>query len=316
MPSSLLVSCIKDQSRQDRTVAFLARSGILPLIASRKRIRHRAVEAFGLTFANPLGVAAGCDRGGEALMAWWRWGYGHCEVGPVVPYARMAEPGAAAAEVRERLESFRFDHDDKPLVIGINLAAAAVASADLVVGDHVAAFRRLYDVGDYFVVNAFGGEDAGGGRTPGDGQLVPLFDALQEWNEFMIRKPILVRIPLASPAGRLDQVIDLHERGRIAGIIVSAARSEDDRSISVAAARRYGDMPVLDRMIARLQELRRRTAGACPLVADGGVNAASDLPLILAAGASLVSLPRACVLSRPRLVRDLFASLPPAETAS
>ncbi|MGD1943707.1 MAG: dihydroorotate dehydrogenase (quinone) [Leptolyngbyaceae cyanobacterium] len=127
---------------------------------------------WNLTFANPMGLAAGFDKDGIAAQAWSLMGFGFAELGTVTRYPqpgnaqprlfrlpkdqavinRMGFNNQGAAQLAERLQQL-WQRQPAVIPIGINLGKSKITPLDQAVEDYIHSFRLLKALGDYFVVN-------------------------------------------------------------------------------------------------------------------------------------------------------------------
>jgi dihydroorotate dehydrogenase len=131
------------------------------------------VEAFGLRFPNPVGLAAGMDKHADALAAWPALGFGFTELGAVTWHAQPGNPlprifrvqaeqalinrmgfnNPGADALAERLRALRAAKRWPGHPLGINLGKSKITPLEAAAQDYVGSYRRLRDLADFFVVN-------------------------------------------------------------------------------------------------------------------------------------------------------------------
>ncbi len=220
-------------------------------------------QLWGLTFANPMGLAAGFDKDGIAAGLWSRFGFGFAELGTVTFHAQPGNPqprlfrlpldqavlnrmgfnNHGAAALAERLKGKGLgircqasglpQHSSSlqplapcPSPIGINLGKSKITSLEEAAADYVGSFRLLKDVGDYFVVNVSSPNTPGLRSLQDKAQLEPILQALQHENTH--RKPLLVKIAPDLEWGAIADVIDLAQQHHLAGIIATNTTIQRD----------------------------------------------------------------------------------------
>ena len=287
------------------------------------------VEAFGLSFANPLGVAAGLDKDARAVPALAALGFGHVEVGTVTPRPqpgnpsprvfRLVEDGAlvnrlgfpsqGAAAVAARLAAM----GARSCIVGVNLGRNKETSNERAQDDYVEGLETLRDVGDYFVVNV------SSPNTPGLRQLQSP-EALTSLMSSVVRsasgKPVLVKLAPDLDDAQLDASLDAAAAGGAAGFVIGNTTLSRPASLRCGAfAREAGGLsgtPLLERTIALVGHARRRLDGTLPIIGVGGVSSAADASLVMAAGATLVQAYTAFVYAGPgfagRVLRGLVGA--------
>lgn len=177
----------------------LASYGLPPVI--------RPVQAMGLDFANPLGLAAGFDRTGRLLPTLTSLGFGHVEVGTIT--RGTARVPAGGSRVR----------------VGINIGSPRHGLDDKVIDDYVAAFERVCGRADYVTVNLSSPFLARSGDTPGvDGLLDDLSEA---WGircaEISRYVPLLIKVACGAPGTPLPAAIAAVRRHKLSGVVLVSA---------------------------------------------------------------------------------------------
>jgi dihydroorotate dehydrogenase len=188
-----------DAERAHRsTLARLARLSEHPAVLAGLR-RLFAVSApvcaFGLDFANPVGLAAGLDKDGQAVPAWAALGFGFVEVGTVTPQAQLGNPAPrlfrlpASAALINRMGfnnqgapalAQRLPAAGKsPVPVGVSLGKGQHTPVGAAVQDYLRALRAVHDVADYLAVNVSSPNTAGLRTLQDRGQLVELLAALR-----------------------------------------------------------------------------------------------------------------------------------------
>jgi dihydroorotate dehydrogenase len=210
-------------------------------------------KQLGLTFANPVGLAAGFDKDGVASGIWSAFGFGFAELGTVTFHAQPGNPrprlfrliqdraalnrmgfnnqGAAAmaATLEKRwtaqetgLKSQKMVEaplKKYPFPIGINLGKSKVTPLEDAATDYVNSFRLLREWGDYFVVNVSSPNTPGLRSLQAAENLAPILAALQQENH--PQKPLLVKIAPDLEWEDIAAVADLAQKHGLAGIIAT-----------------------------------------------------------------------------------------------
>ena len=288
-----------------------------------------AVRAFGLTFPNPIGIAAGFDKHAEVPDALFRLGFGFSEVGTITPRPQPGNP---------RPRVFRLDPDNavinrygfnsegelaplarlrarqhKPGILGINVGAnkeTADRGADYVRG--IEAFAAL---ASYFTVNV------SSPNTPGlrDLQQTAALDdllarvlAARDRASRGANVPVLLKIAPDLTLSELDDVVGVARRRKIDGMIVGNTTISRPATLRGASAKEAGGLsgkPLFLLSTRMLAETFVRAENAFPLVGVGGIDSGSAAIAKLRAGASLVQLYTGLVFRGLGLVGEIKASL-------
>ncbi|MEJ5170640.1 MAG: quinone-dependent dihydroorotate dehydrogenase [Fimbriimonadales bacterium] len=281
-----------------------------------------AVEAFGVAFPNPIGLAAGFDKDAVAVEWWDALGFGHCEVGTVTlrPQAgnpkprlhrlakdralinRMGFNNAGAHALRVRLEG-SWPH----LPIGVNLGKNRDTPLQDAPKEYAALYRTLAPLGAYFVVNV------SSPNTPGLRSLQEpeaLREILQAIRAQKPRKPLLVKVAPDLEEAGLDAVLQIALDEGLDGIVatnttVSRAGLSRDPGLEGGLSGKPLQ-PLADAALARLA---RGAAGRLALIGVGGVFDADDAWRKIALGAHLVQLYTGWVYGGPKTVARILNGL-------
>jgi dihydroorotate dehydrogenase len=270
-----------------------------------------------VAFRNPLGLAAGCDRSGSGLPIWKSLGFGFCEVGPVtIPPEKSGRihPRAACRpeDMALRMETFRWQSRSDAFVTGINIGARPKDEPTVIQRESLRVFRRLYDAADYFVVNF--GVDA----ALQDAVSIPdeLFEGvlkeMQEWNLYLIRKPILIKVPIDLSRERFDEVHRMLREDLADGLVVRQERA--DRAYGKAAEDGISDWVDARRYIERIRVMRHRIPETTTLIGEGPLRSAEEWAEKKKAGIALWQL-EAVDLKRHGPILDRFLAESATHTA-
>jgi dihydroorotate dehydrogenase len=284
-----------------------------------------AVEFSGLTFPNPLGLAAGFDKNAEVPGAMLRLGFGFVEVGTLTPHSQGGNPRPRLfrlSEDRAVINRFGFNNDgyDKARtrlqrrpagVIGVNVGANKDA-ADRV-ADYVLGVRTFASIADYFAINI------SSPNTPGlrDLQRRDTLDDLvtrvvAARDESESRRPLFVKIAPDLDDRGLDDIVGVALARRVDGLIVSnttIARPSSLRSPYRGETGGLSGRPLFDPSTRLLARTYLATDGALPLIGCGGVENAETALAKIEAGASLVELYTSLALKGMGVVGDILTGL-------
>jgi dihydroorotate dehydrogenase len=287
------------------------------------------VTAFGLSFPNPIGLAAGFDKNAVVPDAMAKFGFGFVECGTVTPRPQAGNP-------RPRL--FRLPEDHAVInrmgfnnagmgaaarnlharkgqgIVGINIGANK-DSADRI-ADYALGFSELAPLADYVTVNVSSPNTPGLRGLQNREELTRLLAVLMEARIGQDNhKPILLKIAPDLDLHALDEIADVVRASGIEGLIVSNTTIARPALVSRHADEAGGlsGKPLLEPSTQVLREMHRRLGGAVTLVGVGGIASGADAYAKIRAGASLVQLYTALAFQGPglvaRLKRELLACL-------
>jgi len=289
-----------------------------------------ATEAFGLSFPNPVGLAAGFDKHAEAVDGALGLGFGFVEVGGVTPLPQPGNPrprvfrlledeavinryglnSEGMEVVAKRLEARRGRNG----LVGVNLGANK-DSTDRA-ADYAILARRLAPLADFLTINV------SSPNTPGlrdlqaesalDDLVARTIAARDEGATGRRRTPILVKIAPDLTLPELDGMIAVARRRSIDGLIVSnttVTRPLTLRSASKSETGGLSGKPLFTASTRILAEAFLRVEGQFPLVGVGGVDSAETAFAKIRAGATLVQFYSAMVFKGPGLAKEIKAGL-------
>lgn len=285
------------------------------------------VSIAGLTFPNPVGLAAGFDKDARWLKEMRTLGFGFVEIGTVTPIPQKGNPRPrlfrlpadrgvinrmgfnnggmvqAAAKLRRRPEG---------LLVGGNIGKNKTtpnASADL---DYLKSFQSLHAHVDYFVVNVSSPNTPGLRELQSKEPLTQLLQLLMNENATMpTSRPIFLKIAPDLSDSELDDIIDLVQETGIAGVIATNTTiSREGLQMDEARVQEMGPgglsgAPVSERSTEVIRYLHTKSGGSFPIIGVGGICSGVDAQEKLDAGASLVQVYSGLIFEGPGLVRRI-----------
>lgn len=284
------------------------------------------VEAFGLSFPNPLGLAAGFDKNAEVPDQMLALGFGFTEIGTITPLPQAGNPRPRLFRLTEDeavINRMGFNNEGHAAtlkrlearsgaggIVGVNIGANK-DSADRI-GDYVKGIEAFSHVASYFTVNISSPNTPGLRALQSRAELEQLLARLNVARGLQsVRPPMLLKIAPDLRADELEDIAAACSGGAVDGIIVSNTTLSREGLRSSLAAEQGGLsgqplMALSTRVLARVHLL---TEGSVPLIGVGGVHDAASALLKIRAGASLVQLYSALVYRGPRLVADIVSGL-------
>ena len=285
------------------------------------------VSIAGLTFPNPVGLAAGFDKDARWLKEMRTLGFGFVEIGTVTPIPQKGNPRPrlfrlpadrgvinrmgfnnggmvqAAAKLRRRPQG---------LLVGGNIGKNKTtpnASADL---DYLKSFQSLHAHVDYFVVNVSSPNTPGLRELQSKEPLTQLLQLLMNENATMpTSRPIFLKIAPDLSDSELDDIIDLVQETGIAGVIATNTTiSREGLQMDEARVQEMGPgglsgAPVRERSTEVIRYLHTKSGGSFPIIGVGGICSGVDAQEKLDAGASLVQVYSGLIFEGPGLIRRI-----------
>lgn len=293
----------------------------------------RPVQAFptkllGLTFPNPVGLAAGLDKNGEHVASLFALGFGFVEVGTVTPRPQEGNPRPRLFRVPEHraiINRMGFNNagvdalvrnidalDERPGIIGINIGKNKDTPNEQAARDYLHCLERVYPLADYVTVNISSPNTAGLRELQEEQQLRALVGTLRHAQEKLAarharRVPLLVKVSPDLTDEDVDAasrvLSDLGVDGVIAtNTTVSRVAISQHRLAQEAGG--LSGAPLLGRSTATLRRLRTRLPDSVPLIGVGGILSGADAVAKTAAGAQLVQVYTGLVYRGPKLIGE------------
>lgn len=276
------------------------------------------LKRFGLTFRNPVGLAAGFDKNGVAAEGLAALGFGFIEAGTVTNLPQPGNPRPRLfrlATDRALINRMGFNNDGarkvaenlrlhRPAcVLGINIGKSRAVAVEEATADYLASFESVYSVADYVAVNVSSPNTPGLRQLQHADALYALLQALQERNRALAlmeggRKPLplLVKIAPDLQEQELEATVDAAGRAEVAGIIATnttTSRTGLSSSREVVEACGEGGLsgaPLRARSTEVVASLYNLTRGRIPIIGVGGIFSAADAWEKICAGASMVQI--------------------------
>ncbi len=314
----------------------------LPVINNmfRSELTEKAslqTNILGLTFTNPVGLAAGFDKNALYLDELEMMGFGFIETGTVTPKPqegnekprlfripehkaiinRMGFNNDGVKEVAKRLSSWRSKNKHQKLIIGGNIGKNKTTPNEDAWKDYEICFRDLFDYVDYFVVNVSSPNTPGLRELQEKDALNKILSHLQTINKNKLNpKPILLKIAPDLTSQQIDDVISLALEIQLDGIVATnttvnraALINTPKKNIEKIGAGGLSGAPLKERSTEIIRYIHKQTEGKIPIIASGGIFTAADAKEKLDAGASLIQVWTGFIYEGPNIVKNICKGL-------
>lgn len=291
-------------------------------------------EVFGITFPNPIGLAAGFDKNAKYLNELDILGFGFVEIGTVTPVPQSGNPkprlfrlpkdkalinrmgfnneGVKAAA--ERILKFRLKNKKSKLIIGGNIGKNKITPNEDAWKDYVICFNELHHVVDYFVVNVSSPNTPGLRDLQQKEVLKKILTKLQQINvQKSSQKPLLLKISPDLNQQDLDDIIDLAMEINLDGLVAAnttVSRKNlitSEKEIAKIGAGGLSGKPLKEESTKITNYIYQKTKGAIPVISSGGIFYANDAQEKLNAGAVLVQVWTGFIYEGPGIVRKILS---------
>jgi dihydroorotate dehydrogenase len=323
----------------------LASFSFAPAITKRlvgerfQRSPFGSLRRFGLTFANPVGLAAGFDKDGIALPGLASLGFGFIEAGTVTYHEQSGNPrprlfrlpldnglinragfnNQGAKTFAQRVSSVR---EELNCVLGVSIGKSRAVPLDAAVVDYLNTFALVYPVADYIAVNVSSPNTPGLRELQRPEQLNELLRALQASNSELFEKhhrstpmPLLVKVSPDLTDSQLREIVDVTSQNKIAGLIATNTTTQrTGLATTTARLSAIGDgglsgAPLRRQSLRVVATLYNLTGGAVPLIGVGGIFNAEDAWNMISAGASLIQIYTGFIYEGPSILKNINEGL-------
>ncbi len=302
------------------------------LISAWFKPPSKPVQAFGLQFINPVGLAAGYDKDGIAVRGLACLGFGHIEIGTVTPRAqlgnerprlfrlpedralinRMGFPGLGMDSAVRQLQKPK----PKGVILGVNIGKNRDTPLEDAAQDYLAVMRTLYPFADYLAINVSSPNTVGLRQLQARQMLEALLKILLDERHnlsasFRRTVPLLVKLAPDLNEAELEDALGVMLSVGIDGVI--ATNTTISRvGLRSPYANEVGGLsgaPLRELSTTMIRRISQLTEGKLPIIGVGGIMSPQDAKEKLDAGASLVQVYTGLVYSGPSLVKEIVRSL-------
>lgn len=304
------------------------------LFRSHYTVKDKRLErkVMGLTFPNPVGLAAGFDKDGKHYHAMSALGFGFLEIGTVTPIAQEGNPQPRLFRLPNDnglINRMGFNNEGldamverlskpqpKGVIIGGNIGKNKLTPNADAVSDYEKSFEALFDCVDYFVVNVSSPNTPGLRELQNRKPLTKLLSRLQELNHAKTSpKPILLKIAPDMNNEQLDDVISIVEETKLEGIIATnttisrSGLNTSDKALNDIGNGGLSGLPLKQRSTEVIRYISEKTQGRMTIIGVGGINSKEDALEKLEAGAALVQIYSGLVYEGPSLIKQINQSI-------
>ncbi len=287
-------------------------------------------KVFGLTFKNPIGLAAGLDKDAGLYQELDALGFGFVEIGTLTPKAQPGNPKkrlfrlCADEGIINRMgfnnegveQAVKRLKKNKGVLVGGNIGKNKLTPNEDAVSDYEKCFDALYDYVDYFVINVSSPNTPGLRALQDKEPLTNLLLNLEGKNKQKASpKPILLKIAPDLTNEQLDDIIAIVKESGIAGVVATNTTIERNnlkitpKQIEEIGAGGLSGKPVRARSTEVIRYLAEKSENQFPIIGVGGIHSAEDALEKLEAGASLVQLYTGFIYEGPKLIKDIKKKL-------
>ena len=286
---------------------------------------------FGITFKNPVGLAAGFDKNAVMYNELANFGFGFIEIGTVTPKGQEGNPKKRLFRLKDDqgiINRMGFNNDGLEtaieqlkknkgkLIIGGNIGKNTQTSPQNYTNDYEECFKGLHPYVDYFVLNVSCPNIGSHEKLNDKEYLLELILAIQNLNLLEpTQKPILLKIAPDLNNNQLDEIIEIVAETKIDGIIASnTSTSRSGLKASKKHLQEIGNgglsgLPIKEKSTRVIKYLKDTSNKAFPIIGVGGIHSAKDALEKIEAGADLVQLYTGFIYEGPGLIKQINKAL-------
>jgi len=290
-----------------------------------------------LSFANPVGLAAGFDKNGKAIAVWPGFGFGFMEIGAVTAQPQPGQPkprlfrlpgdqalinrlgfnNEGAEAIAAKLEALRANGGPLKIPLGINIGRTKVVATKDAAADYLFTFEKLFPYGDYFTLNVSSPNTPELRDLQQRDHLDTLLAAVQTKNRELAarrggkEKPVFVKVAPDMDFAQLDEIIEVAESRQAAGIVATNATAflREKLLTKIDEPGGLSGEPIKALSTAFVRHIYIATKGRLPIIGVGGVFTAEDAYDKIKAGASAVQILTGFVYEGPAAVKRINQGL-------
>ncbi len=284
-------------------------------------------KLFGLTFKNPVGLAAGFDKNAVLYNELSNFGFGFIEIGTVTPKGQVGNPKKRLFRLKEDkgiINRMGFNNEGLQasiaqlkknkgkLIIGGNIGKNTQTKPEDYTKDYLECFNALHPYVDYFVLNVSCPNVGSHAKLNDKDYLLELISSVQKANKtFKIQRPILLKIAPDLNEGQLDEIIALVAETNLDGVIASntsnnrtGLKTSEERLNEIGNGGLSGQ-PILEKSTQVIKYLSDNSKKSFPIIGVGGIHSAVDALAKIEAGADLVQIYTGFIYEGPSLVKKI-----------
>jgi len=304
--------------------------GLTSLLASRPADDPRNV--MGLSFPNPVGLAAGLDKNGECIDGLAALGFGFIEIGTVTPLPQPGNPVPRLFRLPQAnaiINRMGFNNDgvDKLVanvqrakyrgLLGINIGKNALTPIEHAVDDYLICLRKVYAHASYVTVNISSPNTKNLRQLQNEEALNTLLSALKSEQTRLADEhgkyvPITLKIAPDMEIEQIRQIAALLMRHHVDGVIATNTTLSRSGVENLSHSSEQGGLsgsPVRDKSTTIIRQLASELQGALPIIGVGGIMKGADAVEKIDAGASLVQLYSGLIFRGPELIAECASTI-------
>ena len=283
-------------------------------------------KVFNLHFPNPVGLAAGFEKDGHGLLALQALGFGFVELGgytrlpqigiprqrifrltkDLALINRMGFPNPGADQAARDLSRIK----NIAIPLGINLAKSKIIANDAAIEDYLYSFSKLYNYGDYFVINVSSPNTPGLRQLQSKEFLGEIIGTIMDYRSKQPKqKPVLIKTTVDFSLSEIDELLEVCRVHKVDGIVCSnSSVSREGLKTEIDEAGGLSGRPIAARATAMVRHIHKAMPNLT-IIGLGGIFTAEDAYEKIKAGASLAQIYTGLIYEGPFVVKNINRGL-------
>lgn len=292
---------------------------------SHSKIIKKPVNLFGLTFPNPVGLAAGWDKDAECFDALFRLGFGFVEVGTVTPQPQSGNPKPRLFRIKQKralINRMGFNNAGidamvsklqtrrMPGILGVNIGKNKDTSLENALGDYQICLKAIYPYADYVTINISSPNTPGLRELQSEYYLNALLYGLQITKKHAAaihqkNIPLLIKTTVDLPVENYDRFVRTLIDNQIDGVIISNTTIQHHEK----EAGGLSGAPLRERTTEMIRSIAAISDHQLPMIGVGGILSGYDALMHCRAGAQLVQIFTGFVYRGSELINEVIAAI-------
>ncbi len=318
------------------TLSSMRMASAMGLTALAPSVSPSPREVMGLTFPNPVGLAAGLDKNGSCIDGMASLGFGFLELGTVTPRPQPGNPKPRMFRLPDAeglINRMGFNNDgvdvlvanvkasrfyqEKKGILGLNIGKNAVTPIEKAVDDYLICLEKVYPVADYIAINISSPNTKNLRQLQGESELDNLLSQLKTAQDRLAQQharyvPLALKIAPDIDDNQIRNIADALLRHHIDGVIATNTTISRDTVNHLPHGGEAGGLsgaPVKDMSTEVIRKLKTELGDTIPIIGVGGILSGADAREKVEAGASLVQILTGMIYAGPGLVRECVNAL-------
>jgi len=324
---------IDPETIHEMTIKGFKATGATPLnLLYKQKVQSKPIDVMGISFPNPVGLAAGLDKNGECINAFAAMGFGFIEIGTVTPRPQPGNdkprifrlPEANAVINRMGFNNKGVDYLVDQVrkanfsgVLGINIGKNKDTPEDKAKDDYIHCMRKVYNFATYITINISSPNTPGLRSLQYGDALNELLSALKAEQKQLAEQydkyiPIAVKIAPDLSEDEIGSIAQCLVDNNIDGVIATNTTLSREGVEDLEHGQEQGGLsgaPVKDKSTQVIKLLAKALDNRLPIIGVGGIASGGDAKEKIVAGAKLVQVYTGFIYQGPNLVKEIVNSL-------